>query len=68
MRTAMFPVMKRLSAVVALLAAGVISAAADTYAIDPAHSRIAFSVRHFLGSARGEFRKFSGMIEVDRAI
>lgn len=39
--------------------------AAEKYAIDPTRSRIAFSVRHLLGTARGEFRKFSGTIEVE---
>src|SRR5215212_10042318 len=40
--------------------------AAETLKIDPAHSTIAFKVRHLLGSARGKFTKFSGTIEVDR--
>ena len=39
---------------------------ADTLKIDPAHSTIAFKVRHVLGNARGQFTKFSGTIEVDR--
>jgi polyisoprenoid-binding protein YceI len=40
--------------------------AGETFKIDPAHSTIAFKVRHLLGSARGKFTKFSGAIEVDR--
>ena len=40
--------------------------AAETFKIDPAHSTIAFKVRHMLGSARGTFTRFSGTIEVDR--
>src|SRR3954464_936959 len=40
--------------------------AAETYEIDPAHSTIAFKVRHMLGSAKGNFSKFSGTIVVDR--
>ncbi|MEP6822308.1 MAG: YceI family protein [Chthoniobacterales bacterium] len=39
--------------------------AAEKYAIDPTRSRIAFRVSHLLGTARGEFRKFSGTIEVE---
>ena len=38
----------------------------DIYKFDPAHSTIAFKVRHFLGTAKGRFTKFSGTIEVDR--
>lgn len=41
-------------------------AAAETYKIDPARSTIAFSVRHLLGTARGEFHRFGGTITVDR--
>src|ERR1700676_5466641 len=40
--------------------------AGDIFKFDPAHSTIAFKVRHFLGSAKGRFTKFSGTIEVDR--
>ena len=38
----------------------------QTFKIDPAHSRIAFKVRHLLGTAKGNFSKFSGTIVVDR--
>ena len=38
----------------------------DNYKFDPARSKIAFQLRHLLGSARGEFHKFSGTINVDR--
>ena len=38
---------------------------AKTYKIDSAHSFIRFNVRHLLGTARGEFHKFSGTIEYD---
>lgn len=38
----------------------------EIYKFDPAHSTIAFKVRHFLGMAKGRFTKFSGTIEVDR--
>jgi polyisoprenoid-binding protein YceI len=40
--------------------------AGETLKIDPAHSTIAFKVRHMLGSAKGHFAKFSGTIVVDR--
>ena len=39
--------------------------AAENYTIDPTRSKIAFSVRHLLGAARGAFGKFSGTIAVD---
>lgn len=38
----------------------------EIFKFDPAHSTIAFKVRHLLGSAKGKFTKFSGTIEVDR--
>src|SRR5256714_6070499 len=40
--------------------------ASDSFKIDPAHSTIAFKVRHLLGTAKGKFSKFSGTIVVDR--
>lgn len=40
--------------------------ASETFKIDPSHSKIAFSVRHLLGSAKGNFSKFSGTMVVDR--
>ena len=39
----------------------------ETYKFDPAHSKIAFQLRHLLGTARGEFHKFTGTINVDRS-
>jgi len=38
----------------------------QTFKIDRAHSTIAFKVRHLLGTATGNFSKFSGAIVVDR--
>ena len=38
----------------------------ETFAIDPDHSEVGFSVRHLLGRARGRFAKFSGEIALDR--
>jgi polyisoprenoid-binding protein YceI len=38
----------------------------ETFKIDPAHSTIAFKVRHMLGAAKGKFSRFSGTIVIDR--
>lgn len=35
---------------------------AGTWRIDPAHSRVGFSVRHLMSKVRGTFREFSGEI------
>ena len=43
-----------------------LGAFADTYKIDTAHSRIAFSLHQFVTTVRGDFHRFSGTIEVDR--
>ena len=40
--------------------------ATETFKIDPSRSTIAFKVRHMLGSAKGNFSKFAGTVEVDR--
>jgi polyisoprenoid-binding protein YceI len=42
------------------------SAAVETYKIDPVHSSIGFSIRHFVSKVPGTFTKFSGSIVVDR--
>src|SRR5437764_12255222 len=39
---------------------------AETYKIDTAHSRIAFSLHQLVSTVRGDFHRFSGTIEVDR--
>ena len=39
---------------------------AQSFKIDPARSKIGFRVHHLLGTARGNFSKFSGTIIVDR--
>jgi polyisoprenoid-binding protein YceI len=49
-----------------LLVAGSSARANEVFKFDPAHSTIAFKVRHLLGSAKGKFTKFSGTIEIDR--
>lgn len=43
------------------------SAAVETYAIDPVHSSVAFSIRHFVSKVPGSFTKFGGTLTVDRA-
>ena len=51
------------------LAVGVVhaaSAAVETYKIDPVHSSIGFSIRHFFSPVPGAFTKFAGTIVVDR--
>jgi polyisoprenoid-binding protein YceI len=58
--------MKVLRFLLALLLLAPFSAPAETYKIDSAHSRIAFSLHQFVSSVRGEFHRFSGTIEVDR--
>lgn len=42
------------------------SAAVETYKIDPVHSSVGFSIRHFVSKVPGTFTKFSGNITVDR--
>ena len=52
----------------ALLAVTSTAARADVWTIDPAHTTIAFSVRHMMVSnVRGKFAKFSGSVEGDAA-
>jgi len=57
-----------LAAVVLASLSGVPSAAlaAETYSIDPVHSSVAFSIRHFVSKVPGKFSQFEGRIVVDR--
>ena len=41
-------------------------AAVETYKIDPVHSSVAFSIRHFVSKVPGSFTNFGGTIIVDR--
>ncbi|MEN3368947.1 MAG: hypothetical protein V7609_1090 [Verrucomicrobiota bacterium] len=50
----------------AVVCLGATARANDIFKIDPSRSTIAFRVRHMLGTAKGNFTKFSGTIEVDR--
>jgi polyisoprenoid-binding protein YceI len=43
------------------------SAQAETYQIDPAHSSVAFSIRHLVSRTTGKFGEFSGSITYDPA-
>ena len=43
-----------------------LTASAETYKIDAAHSEIAFSIHQFVSTVRGDFHRFSGTIEVNR--
>src|SRR5690349_3582127 len=38
----------------------------QTFAIDPDHSEVGFSVRHLLSRTRGRFARFEGAIQLDR--
>jgi polyisoprenoid-binding protein YceI len=49
-----------------LVLAGSSAKANEIFKFDQTHSTIAFKVRHFFGSAKGGFTKFSGTIDVDR--
>jgi polyisoprenoid-binding protein YceI len=40
--------------------------AAEAYLIDPAHSTVSFSIRHFVGKVEGRFTSFGGRLLVDR--
>ena len=42
------------------------TAEVETYKIDPAHSSIKFSIRHFVSKTTGSFNQFGGIIIVDR--
>lgn len=52
--------------VLALGFASVASGSVETYAIDPAHSSVGFSVRHVFSPVPGSFTQFSGELTVDR--
>jgi polyisoprenoid-binding protein YceI len=54
---------------IAAIASGLASAApaaVETYTIDPVHSAVGFSIRHFVSKVPGRFTQFSGTITVDR--
>ncbi len=53
-------------AALALGSLGLSRAAVETYTIDPVHSSIGFTIRHFVSKVSGNFTKVSGSIAVDR--
>ena len=57
----------RLLALTAFAAASLPArAAVETYAIDPVHSSVAFSIRHIVSKVPGRFTDFAGTITIDR--
>jgi polyisoprenoid-binding protein YceI len=61
------PTMNRLLVLfTALVFASAASAAVETYKIDPVHSSVNFSIRHFFSNVPGTFTKVAGAIVVDR--
>jgi polyisoprenoid-binding protein YceI len=52
--------------VCAVAGATAVPGAVETYKIDPVHSSVAFSIRHFVSKVPGRFGKFSGTITIDR--
>src|SRR6187549_3298073 len=42
------------------------TAAVETYVIDPVHSSIGFTIRHFVSKVPGSFSKVNGTITIDR--
>jgi polyisoprenoid-binding protein YceI len=62
------PVLKRLSLAVLLAVPVAAHAATDTYAVDPMHSSVNFTVDHLgLTNIYGRFNKFTGTFAVDKA-
>ncbi len=58
---------RRVAAALFVLSSIPTLAAAETYAIDGAHSKILFKVRHLgISSVTGQFKQFSGSIELDK--
>jgi len=48
-----------------LISVGAASAATETYTIDPNHSNVGFSIRHFFSKVPGRFTKYEGTITLD---
>lgn len=49
-----------------LCSVGLSRAAVEIYTIDPVHSSVSFTIRHFVSKVSGNFTKVSGSIAVDR--
>ncbi|HKQ97208.1 MAG TPA: YceI family protein [Candidatus Polarisedimenticolia bacterium] len=54
-------------ATLATFAAAPVAQAADTYTLDPNHTTVGFTVRHFFTKVPGKFTKFEGTIVYDSA-
>jgi len=53
-------------AIAATIAGSSLANAADTYTVDPAHSRVEFSARHFgINNVKGTFKEFAGKLVMD---
>lgn len=63
-----FP-MKRLAVVVALAvsAGAAASAETETFVFDKSHSKVGFSIRHWVTQVEGRFKEYDGKIWLDRA-
>ena len=59
--------LSRLLLVLPLAAALSARAQVETYRIDPVHTSIGFSIRHFVSRVQGSFTKVQGSITVDRS-
>src|SRR6516225_3654461 len=56
----------RFAAIAATLAGSLLANAADTYTIDPAHTRVGFSARHLgINHVKGSFKEFTGKLVID---
>ena len=60
--------MKKIISFALMLLTGTLFASAkvETYAIDPVHSSVKFSIRHFVAKTTGKFNQFEGTIKLDR--
>ena len=48
-----------------MLAAGTAKADTEAYKIDPAHSQVGFTIRHFFSKVPGRFKTYDGVIMLD---
>ncbi len=57
---------RQLAGVAAGLVIGSAAQAADTYTVDPAHTRVGFSVRHLgISNVKGKFNEFTGSLVLE---
>ena len=49
-----------------LLLPALAAAEAATYKVDPSHSAVSFTIRHFVSNVPGRFRDFDGVIKYDK--